>query len=277
MPKYPISKLNKVKYDSPSGFVNVGKYIPPFEPVKDGYGYMGVIVEDWKSGRLQCHICGGWFEVFNSHLFQVHKINSNEYRKKFGLSVSTALKSKRIRLIQSKVMIKLNKENPKCFHRSRAGFTKNNNYAGNMKGKHKSLEHINKFGVCEFQIIDKVMKLKKKMNGKTPTLIDLHKEYGRGFIWQFHKRYSGYLNFCKENGLELNYSSHNPKYSREYFIEKGLSNEASIRILTTNEGRALYKYFKGGVNEWRKAVKFKKEKEVEIINAINTIRNERYK
>jgi hypothetical protein len=34
MPEYPTITSKKIKYDSPSGFVNVGKFIPPFEPVK---------------------------------------------------------------------------------------------------------------------------------------------------------------------------------------------------------------------------------------------------
>lgn len=256
MPEYPAITSNKIEYDSPSGFVNIGKYIPPFEEVKKGFGYKGVLVEDFKSGKIQCHICGNWFDQMARHL-QTHKINSQEYKQKFGLSVSTALKTKKMRLKQSEVMIKLNKENPKCFNRSHIGFGKNNSYAGNRKNKSKSAETINKYGVCDLQIIDRVLKLKGKL-GKTPTLIDLKNEYGGGFILHIYKRYNSYVKFCWENDLEPVTSNHNPKYSREYFIEKGLSTEPSIRILTTNEGRALYKYFKGGVKEWRKAVEIAK-------------------
>lgn len=253
MPEYPAITSNKIKYDSPSGYVNIGKYIPPFEKVKKGFGYKGVIVEDYKSGALQCHICGKWFENFSSHLTPKHNMTANEYKDMFGLSINTSLKSKRIRLRQSEVMIKLNKENPKCFHRSHAGFEKNNSYASNRKGKPKSEETINKFGVCDLQIRDRVLKLKEKL-GKTPTLIDLKNEYGGGFIFHIHKRYGSYVKLCWDLSMTPVTSNHNPKYSREYFIEKGLSNEPSIRILTTNEGRALYKYFKGGVNEWKKAI-----------------------
>lgn len=79
-------------------------------------------------------------------------------------------------------------------------------------------------------------------------------------MWHIHKRYSSYITLCKNLGLEPVFSNFNPKYSREYFIEKGLSNEPSLRILTTNEGRALYKYFKGGVPEWKFITKKLKEK-----------------
>ncbi len=256
MPYYPKKiVLNKIKYNSPSGFVNVGKYIPPFEKVKKGFGYMGVIVEDYESGKLQCHICGEWLQMFNSHLAQTHKMTSNEYRKKFGLSISTALRSKKLRLNQSAVMIKLMKEHPERFNNkfSHNGFGKGNSYAGNRKGKQKAEETVNKYGVCDLQIMDRILKLRDKL-GKTPTLIDIKKEYGAGFVGHIHKRYGSYIKLCHENGMIPVHSSLNPKYSKEYFIEKGLSNEVSHRILTINEGRALYKYFKGGVNEWKKAV-----------------------
>lgn len=253
MPEYPKQMVaNKIKYDSPSGFVNIGKYIPPFEKVKKGFGYIGVVVEDCGSGKLQCHICGEWFGIFNSHLSHKHKLTSNGYRKMFGLSRSTALKSKKVRLRQSEVMIELRKGK-----KYQNAFKRNNLFAGNRKNKQKSIETINKYGVCDLQIIDRVLKLKEKL-GKTPTLIDLKKEYGGGFIFHIHKRYASYVKFCHNQGLEPCFSNHNPKYSQEYFIEKGLSNEPSLRILTTNEGRALYKYFKGGVKEWKKAVEVTK-------------------
>lgn len=253
MPKYPQLTLNKIKYDSPSGFVNIGKYIPPFEKVKKGYGYVGVVVEDCESGHLQCHICGGWFGVFNSHL-KKHKINSNEYKKMFGLSRSTALKSKKVRLRQSEIMIELRKgkKYQNCFK-------KNNLFAGNRKGKPKSIETVNKYGVCDLQIMDRVMKLRDRL-GKTPTLVDLKNEYGASFVFHLYKRYSSYITLCKENGLVPVFSSNNPKYSKEYFIQKGLSAEPSIRILTTNEEKALYRHFKS-VKSWKKACNQEKMKE----------------
>jgi len=151
-------------------------------------------------------------------------------------------------------MIKLNKENPKCFKRSHeGGFQRNNKYAGNRKGKRKAPETINKHGFCDLQIADKVLKLKEKL-GKTPTLIDLSKEYGGQIMWHIHKRYKGYIALCHQLEIVPNFSNYNPKYSREYFIEKGLSNEANLRILTISESRHLYKHFKGGVKEWKQEI-----------------------
>lgn len=267
MPNYPqpIQELTKMKYNSPSGYVNVGKYIPPFEKVENGFGYMGVILQDYENGKLQCHICGKWFEIFNSHLLKHHKITSDEYKIKFGLSKSTALRSKKLRLKQSEVMTKLNKENPKCFNRSHAGFEKGNKWSANRKGKPKSLETKNKYGVCDLQIMDKVIKLSEKLN-KTPSLVELRKEYGQAFITTLHSRYSSYISYCKEIGLTPLYSNYNPKYDKEYFIKKSLDKEPSIRLFTQSEGRALYRVFPNGINELKQEIQKIKLNKIQITN-----------
>jgi len=73
-------------------------------------------------------------------------------------------------------------------------------------------------------------------------------------MFHIHKRYGSYIKLCRKLNLEPLYSNYNPKYSKEYFIQKGLSNVPSIRILTQSEGRHLYHYFKGGVGEWKQAI-----------------------
>jgi len=234
MPNYPKIKSRKVKWNSPSGYVIIGKYIEPFEKVLNGFGYMGVVVEDYGSGRIQCHICGDFFENLPTHL-RHHKVTANEYKRKFGLLISTALKSKKMRLAQSKVMVDLRRKHKQCNYK----FKKNNYQAGNRKGILKALESKNKYGVCDLQIMERILELSKEM-GKTPTLIDVKERYGSGIITLMHKRYGSYVRYCKQLGLEPNISNYNPLYTREYFIEKALSNEANTRIYTVNEMRGLY-------------------------------------
>ena len=251
MPHYPRFTNKIMKYlEAPSGKVRIGKYVPPFEPVKEGHGFLGVVLEDVKSGFLQCHICGRWYGIFNSHLAKIHGTNSDEYRKRFGLSKSTALKSKKVRLRQSQVMIDMRKDNPKKFGRK---FGIKNVFAGNRKDKPKSSETRNKYGVCNLQIMDRIILLKKKL-GKTPTLIDLKEEYGGGFIFHIHKRYNSYVTLCRTLGFEPVTSNQNPKYSRQYFIEKALSNEASHRIFTQSESRNFYVYFPKGIEDLKHEV-----------------------
>jgi hypothetical protein len=253
MPEYPKLITRKIKYNSPSGYVNIGKYQPPFERVIKGFGYMGVILEDCESGKLQCHICGKWYEQMPRHI-EIHDLNSQEYKIRFGLLISTALKSKKMRLRQSAIMQKLRGKNKA----NRFSFKKGNKFSGNRKNKPKALESRNRYGVCDLQIMERINRLRNILN-KTPTLTELKDEYGNTFITNLHSRYSSYVKLCSEMGMEPNFSNYYPKYSKRYFIEKALSNEASIRIFTVNEGRAFYKYFKS-IKELREIImKIKKE------------------
>lgn len=240
MANYPKIKSRKIKYsNSPSGYATIGKYIPPFEKNDSGFGFKGVLIEDSESGKIECSICGKWFDQLAKHL-ETHNTDSVEYKRRFGLLSSTALKSKEMRLNQSKVMVKLRKENK----RNRYTFQRGNSHSANRKGNPKAVESKNKFGVCELQVIERITELAKEL-GKTPTLMDLRERYGAGMISLIHSRYKSYIKICNNLGLEVNFSNYNPKYSREYFIEKALSNEPSFRIFTINEGRAFYRYFKG--------------------------------
>lgn len=66
----------------------------PYIPVKEGFGYMGVILWNSMSDQVQCHICGWWFGHLGKHLVSMHKINSRKYKTKFGLQQSCGLQSK---------------------------------------------------------------------------------------------------------------------------------------------------------------------------------------
>lgn len=253
MPSYPEITSKKIKYNSPSGFVHIGKYVPPFEKVKEGYGFMGVIVEDWNSEKLQCHICGKWFENIPTHLRHAHNITANDYKKNYGLLQSTALKSKRLRIRQSEVMQKLRGKNKANRH----SFSKKNSFAGNRKNTKRAVEGRNKYGVCDLQIMQKVIELKKEL-GKTPTLTQLVKRYGCAFVFHLHKRYGSYVKYCQDLGFDANYSNFNPKYTKEYFIEKALSNEPTMRIFTLNEYAGLRRHF-GNLTNLRKFIKEMKE------------------
>ena len=249
MPSYPKTLNRKIKYDSPSGYAHIGKYVPPFEKNNTGFGFKGVVVEDFGNGKIQCSICGEWFEQMAQHLNHRHRLTSLQYKRIFGLLLSTALKSKRMRLKQAEVMIKMRKSHPK--HRMK--FKRSNEFAGNRKGIKKAEESKNKYGVCDLQIMQKVIELKEEL-GKVPTLVDLKERYGVSFIFHLHKKYKSYIAYCHKMKWTPNFSSRNPKYSREYFIEKAMSNEPCLRIFTINEGRALYKYFPRGINELKKEV-----------------------
>lgn len=267
MPKYQTKKLKTIKYpDAPSGKINIGKWVPPFDKVKKGYGFIGIIAEDSKTGQLQCHKCGKWYEQLPTHLVK-HEMSGLQYRKKYGLLMGTALKSKRIRLIHSRVC-KASQEAGKMIvgNRKGFGFAKGNIYAGNRKGKKKAQESQNKYGVCDLQITTKIINLSNKL-GKTPTLIDIKKEYGSSIIAIMYQRYGSYIKYCREElKLKPCISTRNPLFKnkkewRQHLIKIGIKISKKlkkgeilkIKNLTLKESRYIYKYFKG-MEDFRKAL-----------------------
>lgn len=145
------------------------------------------------------------------------------------------------------------------------GFHKKNKYAGNRKGKPKARESQNKFGVCDLQIITKIITLSKKLN-KTPSLTELKKEYGQSLISVMYERYGSYIKYCKKYlKMQPNFSSHNPKNKKEWkkqLIKIGIEQcshlkkgeKLTITKMPTNEKRYIYKYFKS-FNSYKKQLK----------------------
>ncbi len=86
MPYYPNNQESKnlIPYDSPSGTINIGKWVPPFVEIEGGYGFVGVVAEDSESGKLQCHVCGKWFEQLATHYSAMHGLDGVQYRARFG-------------------------------------------------------------------------------------------------------------------------------------------------------------------------------------------------
>ena len=175
-----------------------------------------------------------------------------QYHKKFGLLDSTALKSKRIRLLHSKVMSEFRATGQKKFLRK---FEKNNKESANRKGKPKAIESQNKYGVCDLQIMTKIINLAKKLK-KTPTLGEVEEEYGGGILTIMHSRYGSYIGYCRDYlKMTPNFSSLNPKYSskkswRDHLLDVGEEsmkngNPLSIKkLLPVAEQKSIYKYFK---------------------------------
>lgn len=267
MPEYPQTKQKTISYDSPSGFINIGKWVPPFEPVVGGFGYVGVLAEDSVSGKLQCHECGGWYELLSAHAAAAHGLINGKYQEKYGLSRSTALKCMRVRKIQSAVIQKLQREGKMAVGNNlgKSPIVKGNKYAANRKGKPKSVETQNKHGVCDVQMADRITQLATKL-GRTPSLTEVIDEYGGGTASIIHSRYGSYITYVKKLGMTPLTSSYNPKHSRESLIQSGMNgvlNGGKLlakKILTQSEQRKVYQIF-GSWGAWKKAVleEFKKE------------------
>jgi len=85
---------------------------PPFEEVKDGFGFYGVLLLDTSTNKIQCHLCGEWFYSLASHLKNAHLMTTREYKERFGLNMTTPLCSPSISKKISKVMLENHKRYP---------------------------------------------------------------------------------------------------------------------------------------------------------------------
>jgi hypothetical protein len=260
MPCYPKHSRRVLRYpQAPSGYININKWEPPFMPVKKGFGFLGVLAEDNENGQLQCHICGKWFPQLSTHITGGHKMkNCNEYKTRFGLFQGTALKCKRLRLIQSKTIRRLQKAGlmgiGNNLGKSPFKHGKANKYAANRKGWKKPVEGANQYGRCDLQIMHKIIALSKKMKGKTPSLCDIKAEYGGGIVSVMHSRYGSYVEYCRKYlKLKPLPSMSNPTSKSDWkktLLEEGrIALKKGVRpvvseILPYPRNRYIYKFFK---------------------------------
>ncbi len=144
----------------PEDVIPVQKSEPPYIP-SGHYGFMGVILCDTSSDRVQCHLCGLWFKsIGGRHILLKHDMTHREYKKRFGLYMKEPLmspgtmgrvKAKRAtwrgHVINDKDRVKAN----------RVG-----------KNGMSTTQFKNKFGTCEAQLKFRVDEHIKKY-GKFPT------------------------------------------------------------------------------------------------------------
>ena len=71
MPKYPKLKSRTIKYDSPSGYVHIGKYIPPFEKVKNGFGLFELSPITSKTHQLRVHMQSLGMPILHDRFYPV--------------------------------------------------------------------------------------------------------------------------------------------------------------------------------------------------------------
>ena len=66
----------------------------PFMDVKRGHGFQGVLMYDDIADKIQCHICGEWFNSVAHHASYAHKVLSADYKMEFGLTLKYPLCTK---------------------------------------------------------------------------------------------------------------------------------------------------------------------------------------
>lgn len=170
-------KPTTVEYEeAPSGHVTFYNYKEPLMKFTNpdgegGHGFVGALLFDGISGKVQCHLCGKWFEALSSnHLQREHSMTAKEYKKVTGLMKSSALISEKYRasLIANGLERRVkNLKNQKGVKRSAAVRRKIRETLRENRDEMKNLR-----GTCPEQLIERLVEQYRKL-GRTPTRREL--------------------------------------------------------------------------------------------------------
>lgn len=177
---------------APSGFVTLYNYKEPFMDYKGGYGYMGVLLFDGESDKVQCHLCGEWYIALGNHLHKEHAMRAIEYKQEVGLNKKTALigENMRAKLIKSGLERRLKNL------QSRKGKVVSEEVKQKISNtlKENRFEKMNTVGTCPAQLIDRLQKLYNKL-GRTPKMSEI------GFEQALKLTYGSMEEACRVAGI----------------------------------------------------------------------------
>lgn len=150
----------------------------PFMEVKRGYGFQGVVMYDDAEDKVQCHICGGWFGNLGQHTKRSHDLQVDDYKMEYGLSLRTALCSKKISAAHRKSGLRLYASKASGLIRaSKKNRTRRRHMAMKQVNRQKpnsSMQVKNSRGLCDLQIRGRY-EVVKGIVGRAPTTSDFKK------------------------------------------------------------------------------------------------------
>lgn len=149
--------------DAPSGFVTLYNYKEPFMRYEGGHGFQGVLMFNGDDDKIQCHLCGEWFEYLPNHLHREHTTSAAEYKEMVGLAPTTAL-------LGEKQRAKLIENGTERFKNLRPGKKKSAAEKNKISESLKRLnrERQNLTGTCPEQLIERVRQAYHTL-GRTPS------------------------------------------------------------------------------------------------------------
>lgn len=196
-------KREELKID---GFEPVYKGIPPFMKFENGFGYMGVLLEEKETGKLQCHLCGNCSLNLAKHIFHKHKdFTIERYRNVSGLNNTTPLMAQSTRKKIKNNFLDLTEEKRRAVIKRLRGLNKKNIFEGKVGGKRRNtLEAQNKFGTCPEQARTLFWEEYKSI-GRIPT----NDELSSKLKYVVYSRFSSYKNAMIAWGVsEEEYRAH---------------------------------------------------------------------
>lgn len=219
--------------EAPEEIETLFKVEPPLIHVDVGFGYQGVLLVSKKSGKVQCHICGGWYTSVANHSALAHQIKASEYRRVFGLSVGTPLISLEYSKKRANIASNISPERLNLLRRVR----------GKKRGRGEypsSMQYLNSKGLCPLQV-ERRINILIEMLGRLPDAKDL-----------LEKDPSLYTFLSKKEGGFGNYMSHHfPSYRKFNGGRRAFNQDlviAAIRERALENGGELcfWDFFKRG-------------------------------
>lgn len=157
----------KITYNpAPSGAVTIYNYKEPLQKFKDGHGFIGALLFDEATDKVQCHICGGWFVSLSHHIWHTHGMKAYEYKDKVGLLRSSALIGEKMRakLIANGLDKRL--QNLRRGHKKTQA--EKEKIRATLKANYAKAENKNLRGTCHLQLAKRLQELKERLK-RVPT------------------------------------------------------------------------------------------------------------
>jgi hypothetical protein len=175
----------------------------PFMDVQTGYGYQGVVMYDDNEDKVQCHICGEWFVHVGLHAFKKHKVKSDDYKIRFGLSLRTGLCSVGLsnsrRLATERAIERGEIRQDIATQSAKYGRLKYRSMKRRQNGA-KIMQWVNAFGLCDLQIKNRY-DIVKSIVGHEPYMSEIIKYDSKLYHCGIVKRYGNLENFKNKLGI----------------------------------------------------------------------------
>src|SRR6267142_1275679 len=185
---------------APSGYVKIYDYKEPFMPFREGFGFLGALMFDGESDKVQCHFCGEWFHQLGNHLHKEHNMSASSYKEAVDLRQSTAL-------IGEELRAKLIASGQKRFKNLVPGGKKTEEQKQKISEtlSKNTMQTKNQRATCPLQLIDRLQKRAKEL-GRTPTTEEV------SFLSPLVLTYGNYSEACRIAGLEIRAVGQNVSY-----------------------------------------------------------------
>ncbi len=219
---------HNIEYEeAPSGHVTFYNYKSPLMPFEGGHGYVGALVFDGETDKIQCHFCGQWFDALGNHLAREHGMDAAYYKKAVGLNISTALINEKTRaklIANGMEKRKKNLKSRKGTHHSAATRARISATLKENRDENKNLR-----GTCPDQLIDRLQKQYLKL-GRTPTTNEIT------YIKALEKTYGSLKEACMVAGIPYRRPGQNRNYNHLIIHTKESITDAIAKFYQT-EGR----------------------------------------